>query len=456
VKPLETLMATWRDRLSHPLSDRESVVVGALALGYLAVALTVANTLGPSGRTASVALTLVLLVTYVLVSRIRFDVGAGYVSAEQIAFLPLLFVAPINLLPLLVPIAFALSDLPDLLSGKAHMHRWVNALADSWFVLGSVLTIGLLAPGSPTLSAVPVYAAAVIAQVALGTAAAIVREHFTGRVSWRDELRSAAAAYQLDVMLAPIGLAVALAAVQVGPAALLAIGPLALALAQLARLHRSRCDQRITRHRTAQAAYFDDCRWVEAACQGFTVVPGWRSGAELTLAVAGHLGLPVREQRELADAARAASRIPFGGHGASGGSAPSPPPLQEQGDRLMQGLVAAGVDHLLDTDFLNSRSRIDELVRLSSATEAADRIPEALPTDAAIVSCCRAYSHLTAVSRGRAAASSEVALETVRGEGFESQVVAALRAVVEPDTPSRAPTTQSPWLLGRVARVSTF
>src|SRR5918992_473284 len=173
--PVTHLLSAWRTRVAVPMEDRESVVVGTLALGYLVVAAGVSFAL-PSETGLQPLVALALFAAYVAVSRIRFDVGAGYVSAEQLVFVPLLFLVPLPLVLVLVPVAFALSDLPDILAGRAHRDRLLNALADSWFALGSVCVLGFFAPGPPQLELAPVYLAAMVAQIGFGATAALARE----------------------------------------------------------------------------------------------------------------------------------------------------------------------------------------------------------------------------------------------------------------------------------------
>jgi hypothetical protein len=429
------------------MEDRESVVVGTLAVGYLAVALALAFAL-PPGRELEPAVVLALFAAYVGVSRIRFDVGAGYVSAEQLVYVPLLFLAPLPLVLLLVPVAFALSDLPDILAGRAHRDRWMNALADSWYVLGAVAVLGFLAPGSPRLELVPVYLAALGAQVGLGTSAALAREYFVGRLSVRDELRSAATAYQLDMLLSPIGLAVAFAAAELHLLGLLSLAPAALGLLWLSRVHQARCDRLVAEHEAYWRRFLSDARRLETTANP-QLSEDWQSMPDLALAVCAELRIDMDVRVEIAQAAQTAARRVATFY--------EPAERPERRLRLASALIEgrlchAGADPVasrLATERLRYQA---ELVRLSD--ERYDRHGlggEAIPLGARILACCRAYGDFTSGAPGRAPMSGEIALEELRrdaGGRFDPEIVAALsRALRHAELGAPPSPVRSPWLL---------
>jgi len=437
------------------MEERESVVVGTLAIGYLAIALALAFAL-PSGRELDPVVVAALFAAYVAVSRIRFDVGAGYVSAEQLVYVPLLFLAPLPLVLLLVPVAFALSDLPDILAGRAHRDRWMNALADSWYVVGSVAVLGFLAPGSPQLELAPVYLGALAAQVGLGTGAALAREYFVGRLSVRDELRSSAAAYQLDVLLSPVGLAVAFAATELGSLALLSLAPAAGALHWLSAAHRERCDRLVAEHEAYWRRFLRDARRLER-CAKPDVSHDWQSMPELALAVCAELRLDLDVRAGIAQAAQTAARRAF--HD----PAERPERRLRLAAALIEGRLAhAGADPLVSTLATERLREQAELVRLSGerydgrGSNCGPR-GEDIPLGSRIIACCQAYSEFTAAASDRAPMSGEIALEELRrdaGRRFDPEIVSALARALRheelgvPPTPAR-----SPWLLDQLRPV---
>jgi hypothetical protein len=434
------------------MEERESVVVGTLAIGYLAVALALAFAL-PSGRELDPVVVLGLLAASVGVSLIRFDVGAGYVCAEQLVYVPLLFFAPLPLVLLLVPVAYALSDLPDFLAGRAHRDRWMNALADSWFAIGSVTVLGLFAPGPPQLELAPVYLGAVAAQVGLGTSAALAREYFVGRLSVRDELRSAAAAYQLDVMLSPIGLAVAFAATELGSLALLGLVPGAGALYWLSVEHRERCDRLVAEHEAYWRRFLRDARRLER-CAKPDVSDDWQSMPELALAVCAELRLDLDVQAGIAQAAQTAARRAF--------HDPADPPDRRL--RLAAALIAGrfaqlGTDPLVSTLAAERLREQAELVRLSRERydgrgSASALRGDEIPLGSRIIACCQAYGEFTAAAPDRAPMSGEIAVEELRrdaGRRFDPDIVGALARALRQEELGEPPTpTRSPWLIDQL------
>jgi hypothetical protein len=453
--PLTHLLSAWRKRLAVPMEDRESVVVGTLALGYLAAALVLALAL-PTGRELEPLVVLALFAAYVGVSRIRFDVGAGYVSAEQLVYVPLLFLVPLPLVLLLVPVAFLLSDLPDILAGRAHRDRWMNALADSWFVLGAVSVLGFFAPGSPQLELAPIYVGALAAQIGLGTLAALAREYFVGRLSVRDELRSAATAYQLDVMLSPVGLSIAFAAAALGPLALLTLVPVACGLFWLSHIHRARADRLVAEHEAYWRRFLRDARRLERSAQR-DVSEDWRCMPELALAVGAELRLDMDARISVAQAAQAAARRAAVSYYDAG---ERPERRLMLAAALIQGrLYDAGEDPLvygLAVDRIRDQA---ELVRLKGERFDGHGSPEGLrgeeiPLGSRILACCEAYSTLTAGAPDRAPMSGETALEELRraaGRRFDPAIVGALSRALRHEELGAPPRPErSPWLLDQL------
>ena len=141
----EQLVGEARARRQQRLDRRERVVEGVSAALYLAVALSLLAFV-PSTREADPLLMGALVVGYVAVSRVRFEYSDVYVSAEQLVFIPMLVLVPIEWVPLLVAAAGLLSVLPEVMSGTWHHQRVLYAFSDSWFAIGPVLVILALAP----------------------------------------------------------------------------------------------------------------------------------------------------------------------------------------------------------------------------------------------------------------------------------------------------------------------
>ena len=122
----------------------------------------------------------------------------------------------------------------DVVQGDLRMSRILNAFGDAWFSVGPALVLVLA--GSP--AADEVGAATARARWARSWSATAlasrVREWLHGEASLREQLAQGAWIYLVDLLLAPIGFAVALAATD-EPAAVALTWPLFLLLAVFAR-----------------------------------------------------------------------------------------------------------------------------------------------------------------------------------------------------------------------------
>ena len=70
-----------------------------------------------------------LVVSYALVRRVRFQLGTGLIRPTQIVFVPMLFLTPAAAVPLLVTLGGVLGELPDLLRRRAHPERLAVVIA---------------------------------------------------------------------------------------------------------------------------------------------------------------------------------------------------------------------------------------------------------------------------------------------------------------------------------------
>ena len=185
-----------------------------------------------------------LTVTYALVSRISFQLGPGLVGATQLAFVPLVFIAPPLAVPALVAIGSVLAVLPELVLRRVHPERVLVALTDSWYAIGPAIVFELLSPGDPGWEDIGIYALALAAQFALDFAATTVREHFGAGIDVRELARVLGLVYLVDLLLSPIGFLAVLATDQHRYAYLLAVPPGAL-LALVAGERRKRLEREL-------------------------------------------------------------------------------------------------------------------------------------------------------------------------------------------------------------------
>src|SRR4051794_3371014 len=111
---LETLVADARQRRPQPMSSRERLYAGMSAIAFLGVVGILSAVLPHHSPQNAAALILPVLL-YALGTRCQFEVANGFALPVQMAFVPMLFLAPLPLVPLLVAPGYLLGRLPEFL-----------------------------------------------------------------------------------------------------------------------------------------------------------------------------------------------------------------------------------------------------------------------------------------------------------------------------------------------------
>ena len=94
-----------------------------MELAAAGVFMIVAVVMGATAAPEPVVTSTLLVVSYALVRRVRFQLGTGLIRPTQIVFVPMLFLTPAAAVPLLVTLGGVLGELPDLLRRRAHPER---------------------------------------------------------------------------------------------------------------------------------------------------------------------------------------------------------------------------------------------------------------------------------------------------------------------------------------------
>ena len=115
----ERLVGEARQRRARRMDQRERVITGVSACAYLAVAIAIAL-LVPDERHVAPVVVFGLLCGYALILQVRFEFGGYYASPEQLAFIPLLLIAPLPYVPLLFAAAGVLAAVPDITRNSWH------------------------------------------------------------------------------------------------------------------------------------------------------------------------------------------------------------------------------------------------------------------------------------------------------------------------------------------------
>ena len=419
-----------RARRSRSLATRERSAAALLGGGFLAAATLAALLLPSSGRSPGPAIVTLLIGAYALAFMLDFEVGTGSAIPTQVVLVPMLFIVPVGWVPLMVASGMLLANLVQHWRGSIHLERVLIPFANGWYALGPALVLGLAGEASPSISAIPLYLAALAAQFAFDFVSAAAHERLTLGVSPRVQLRAMSLVWLVDAALASVGLAVAFASVR-NPYGLLLALPLILLLSVFARERQVRIDHALE----LSAAYRGTAFLLGDVVEANDAYTGTHSRdvVDLTLAVADELGLGTRARRDaeftalLHDVGKV--RVPSEIINKPGALTPEEREVINlhtiEGERMLEkvGGLLGEVGHLVRSchERWDGKGYPDGLVA------------EATPLIARIVSCCDAYNAMTTDRPYRAALRVEEAvaeLERNAGSQFDPLVVTALVRVV--------------------------
>ena len=423
---VEQLFARGRARALAAPSLRELSVESAAGIAFLAVAVAMALTFASPRALEPLSLA-VLAGAYVVACRAKFDFADGYTVPTELVLVPMLFLLPTPAVPLVVSFSWALGRLLDYASGATSARRALHVFGDCWHAVGPALV--LTAAGAQVFSwnQWPVYVLALLAQFAFDLASTGARIWLIEKSAPRVELRQIAPVYGLDAALAPIGLLVTFAALELGAAACLLVLPLAAVLAVLSRERQRRIDQALELSHAYQgtAMLLGDVVEADDAYTGSHS----RGVVELSLAVADRLGLNSRQRRNVEFAALL--------HDVGKIAVPKeiinkPGPLNDDEWEVMHR-------HTIEGETMLKRvggvlADVGRIVRSSHEHYDGSGYPDGLageeiPIEARIVTCCDAFSAMTTTRSYRKAmpigdAVSE--LHACAGTQFDPNVAAAL------------------------------
>jgi hypothetical protein len=236
-----SLIEASRERLASTLGRREAVAGALFAGGFLAAAIALA-VLAPGAREVSPAVLAVLLAGFVSASRVEFEVGSGCAVPTQLAFVPLLFALPVGLVPLAVAGVALVGALPEVVRGRTPAARVLLPLSSCWYALGPTLVLTIAGEPSAASASAPVLLLALASQVGGDALVTLLRERLAHGVRPRELAGPLAWVALIDALLAPVGLAVAVA-IAARPEAVLAAPALVALLAVFSAQWRARIDQ---------------------------------------------------------------------------------------------------------------------------------------------------------------------------------------------------------------------
>ena len=426
---LEQLVGEAREREPEPMEPRERLISGLYAVGLLLATVGVAAVL-PADREVDPLIVVLLTLLYAAACRVEFEIGRIHAVPSQFVLVPMFFLAPLSIVPLLVAVGYLLGELPEFVKRETHADRWLWCVSDAWPTIGPVLVLGLLADQQPNTGDVPIYVLAVVAQAA-GSLIYNLSVHWLIR---RESPKATAVpvlwSERIDAMLSPLGFLVAAAAYDT-PLLVFAVAPLLWLLWVFSHERAERYAAALELHQTYRGTVMVLSDVVEAD-DNYTA-SHCRSVVELAVATAEELGLDHREQQDRKSVALL--------HDVGKIAIPKeilnkPAKLTHEEFELMKSHTVEG-QALLDR--VGGRlARVGEIVRSCHERWDGAGYPDGLrgdeiPFAARIVFCCDAYSAMTTDRPYRAAIDPEQALAELRansGTQFEPRVVEAVCHVV--------------------------
>ncbi len=373
------------------------------------------------------------VLTAAVVGRLEFETGAGFMVPTQLVFVPMLFLLPPAIVPLVVVAAIALDRMPDVLAGRMHPQRLLWVPCDAWYAVGPVVVF--LLAGVDGISGADwwVYLLALGAQFACELLGSTAHEWLAHGVPPKLQLDVLREVWLVDSLLSPVGLLAAAASVEHHYAFLLVL-PAATLLAVFARERRGRMGTAIE----LSATYRGTALLLGDVIAGDDALPSHGQGAvALALAIAGELHID-EEQRRLVEFAAMLHDI---------GKMETPReilrkagPLTEREWEAMRAYTVAG-QRMLDR-VGGTLHDVGLIVRSAGERFGGDGYPDRLrgaeiPLASRVVAVAAAYGAMTTRRPYRPPLSQRAALAELRansGTQFDPDVVDAACSVLERGT----------------------
>jgi HD-GYP domain-containing protein (c-di-GMP phosphodiesterase class II) len=442
----ETLLRVGERRKARILDQRRQLITQmTAAAGFLVAAGLLAAT--ASWHRQVSGLNLVLVVgAFVIVERVKFPVADGWTYPTMLAFVPLLFLVPTPIAPLVVMGSILLGGAPGFIRRPKTLSRVPADIADAWYTIGPTLVIVLFGAERFAWSHWPVYVLALVAQVLFDIAATIGRCWIGEGIKPSVQLPLLSWIYVADAALAPVGLLIAASAVNRPGLVLLALAPLGL-LALFARERQERLEQTLV----LSSAYRGTALLLGEVIEADDAYTGIHSRevVDLALAVGDTVGLDSTARRNLEFTALL--------HDVGKIHVPKdvlnkPGQLDAEEWKILHHHTIEGERMLRQVG--GSLANVGQFVRSSHERYDGHGYPDQLagdeiPIEARIVSVCDAFNAMTTDRPYRAAMPVAEALEELRreaGRQFDPNVVKAFESVVRPPADSRPEAKMPRWV----------
>ena len=432
----ESLLIAGRDRHVARERDRRLLVTEAVgAAAFLAIAVPLA-TLSAWSRSLSPTALAATVVLYLAAARVTFPVGSARTDPTQLAFVPMLFLLPTPLVPLIVAGCWVADLWPHLLRRNLSLTRVLTAIGDSTYALGPALVLVLAGAETLTWGRWPVLVLAFGAQVVFDLAAGLGRTWFAERITPSVQLPMVWL-YVTDACLSCLGLLVAAAALG-RPGLVLLVLPLLGLLWLFARERQQRVENELaltTAYRGTALLLGD----VVEADDNYTGVHS-RQVVDLALAVADALHLDASARRN----------VEFTALLHDVGKIRVPKAIINKPGKLDEAEWEIIRTHTIEGEWMLKRvggllATVGRFVRSSHERYDGAGYPdglaaEAIPIESRIVAVCDAYSAMTTNRSYRQALTTSAALGELRhcaGTQFDPGIVDVIVHQAMPRTPGR-------------------
>ena len=430
----ERRIEQMRERRGRKQGRRETLAMVAFSGGFVAAALALALIADPAGE-LSPGLAVAFVAALALAAGIEFSVGAATAVPTQLVFVPMLLLLPAPYVPLLVAAAFAARSAWGVLRQGAAPGRALHGVADAWFSIAPAAVIVAFGANDPGWEHLPVYALAFGVQLLVDDLVYVARVGIALRVPPREAAADLGLAERVDLLLTPLGLLAALAAVDEPAGALLVVTLFPLLIV----FERER-EGRIERSLELGRAYRGTALLLRDLLEEDDEYTGHHTEdvVALSVQVAERLGV---DEDVLRETEMGALLHDIGKIAVPDEIINKPGPLDDEEWAIMKTHTVEGERMLQQVGGL--LSSVGVVVRASHERWDGGGYPDGLageqiPVAARIVSACDAFNAMTTDRSYRKALPLAVAVGELRanaGTQFAPDVVDALIAVVEREAP---------------------
>jgi HD-GYP domain-containing protein (c-di-GMP phosphodiesterase class II) len=427
----EALLRAGEERLVTSHRERRAFVTDSVGAASFILAASLLASLAPWQHPFSLTRVGLVLIVWIAVERVRFAVASGWTRPTMLAFVPMLFLLPTPIVPLIAMVAIVARRAAEIVRGRTSPALLAAFVSDAWFTIGPALVIVLGHAQRFEWSHWPIYVGALAAQVLCDLAASTTMPWFGERISPRTQLPLMGWVYAVDASLAPLGLIISSVAVR-RPGLLLLTLPMIGVFELFARERQERLDAILELSTAYRGTTLLLCDMVEAD-DHYTGMHS-RDVVDLSLAVADALGLDSTCRRNVEFSAL----------------------LHDVGKVRVPKEIINKTGNLNDTEWEILRrhtiegeamlrqvggkiASIGRIVRASHERWDGTGYPDGLireqiPVEARIVAACDSYSAMTTDRPYREAMDADAAIAELRreaGRQFDPRVVGALECFIE-------------------------